>query len=48
MTLTQILQKIRSTFYTKSQIDSMGGASLDTTIKTIEDIKNCETNNILI
>ena len=35
MTLTQILQKIRSTFYTKSQIDSMGGGnSLDTTIKS--------------
>ena len=34
MTLIQILQKIRSTFYTKSQIDSMGGGnSLDTTIK---------------
>ena len=27
MTLTQILQKIRSAFYTKAEIDSMGGGS---------------------
>lgn len=35
MTLTQILQKIKSAFYTKKEIDSMGdGSSLDTTIKS--------------
>lgn len=35
MTLTQILQKIKSVFYTKSEIDSMGGgSSLDATIKS--------------
>ena len=35
MTLTQILQKIKSLIYTKSQIDSMGGGnSLDATIKS--------------
>jgi hypothetical protein len=35
MTLTQILQKIKTVVYTKSQIDSMGGGtSLDTTIKS--------------
>jgi len=35
MILTQILQKIKSVVYTKSQIDSMGGGtSLDTTIKS--------------
>ena len=35
MTLTQILQKIKTVVYTKSEIDSMGGGnSLDTTIKS--------------
>ena len=35
MTLTQILQKIKTVVYTKTEIDSMGGgASLDTTIKS--------------
>ena len=35
MTLTQILQKLKSVFYTKSDLDSMGGGtSLDTTIKS--------------
>lgn len=35
MTLTQLLQKIKSVVYTKSEIDSMGGGnSLDTTIKS--------------
>ena len=35
MILTQILQKIKTVVYTKSQIDSMGGGtSLDTTIKS--------------
>ena len=35
MTLTQILQKIRAAFYTRAEIDSMGGGnSLDTTIKS--------------
>ena len=35
MTIIQILQKLKSIFYTKTEIDSMGGgASLDTTIKS--------------